>query len=71
MGKTCFDCAEADGAAAAALWEGHGTMTMSGAIIPFDSSGRAGCVEVGGDDVLVAAACAEGWDIGIIEAYDC
>ena len=71
MGKICFDCATADGAAAAELWEGHGTTAMSGAIMPFDSSGRAGCVEVGGDEVLVAAACAGGWDTGIIEAYGC
>jgi len=32
---------------------------MSGAIMPSDSSGRAGCVDAGAMDAPVATACAE------------
>lgn len=56
MGKICFDCDVADGAAAVALREGHGTAMISGAIKPSDSFGRADCVVVGDVDNPVAAA---------------
>lgn len=44
---------------------------MSGAIMPSDWFGRAGCVEVGVADVPISAACADGSVAGITEACDC
>lgn len=41
------------------LDDGNGIATMSGAIMPSDSSGLAGCVDVEPMDAPVATACAE------------
>ncbi len=61
MGKICFGCADAEGAATVALCEGHDIAMISGAMTPSDSSGRVGFVGVGDATVPGAAAWAEGW----------